>query len=85
MNTEAKQNPISPFLRIGGTLAGAAVSALAAALIFFVAAVLNTLPADANFRLFVMPFELAGTFIGFARPRQAIHSLSYVFPDLCHR
>ena len=85
MNTEAKQNPISPLIRIGGTLAGAAVSALAAALIFFFAAVLNTLPADANFQLFLTPFQLAGTFLGFARPRQTIHSLAYIFPDLCHR
>jgi hypothetical protein len=85
MNTEAKQNPISPLLRIGGTLAGAALSALTAALIFFIAAVLNTLPGEANFQLFAIPFEVAGTFFGFARPRQALHAVTYVAPDLCAR
>lgn len=83
MHIQQKAAPISVWLRVGGTLTGAVLGALAAAVLFFVAAVLDAINGPASFPYFAAGMSFAGGIVGFLHPRHTLHSLWFVFPDLC--
>jgi hypothetical protein len=83
MHTEQKAAPISVWLRFGGTLTGAVLGALAAAVLFFLAAVLDTTNGTTSFAYFATAMSLAGCVVGFLHPRNTLHSLWFLFPDIC--
>jgi hypothetical protein len=84
MHTEQKAAPISIWLRIGGTVTGAVLGALIAAVLFFVAAVLDAINGSASFPWFAGTISLAGSVAGFLMPRQTLDSLWFFLPDLCN-
>lgn len=83
MHTEQKAAPISVWVRFGGTFTGAVLGALAAAVLFFVAAVLDSINGIASFPYFAGAMSFAGGVVGFLHPRNTLNSLWFLFPDLC--
>ena len=83
MHTEQKAAPISIGLRIGGTVTGAVLGALTAAVLFFLAAVLDAINGSASFPWFAGAMSFAGSVSGFLMPRQTLDSLCFFLPDLC--
>ena len=83
MHIQQKAAPISLWVRVGGTLTGAVLGALAAAVLFFIAAVLDTINGATSFPWFAGAMSFAGGTVGFINPRQTLDSLWFFFPDLC--
>lgn len=85
MHTEEKQVTISFLLRIAGTLTGAALGALTAAALFFVAIVFDFLNGATAFQMLLAAVTFPASCLGFAHPRQALNSLWFLLPELCER
>jgi hypothetical protein len=85
MHTGEKRIAISPLLRLGGIFTGAFVGALAAAVLFFVGAVLDLFDGSLSFPTFLAGIGFVGAFVGFALPRQTISFLWFIFPEIWDR
>jgi hypothetical protein len=85
MHADEKAAPISPLLRLGGTLIGAILGAFGASVLFFVAALLDLLGNAITFPSLLNGMAFAGGCIGFASPRQILDSLWFFFPEIFER
>jgi hypothetical protein len=81
-HSDNKSAPISPLLRIGGTLIGSLFGALLAAILFFLAALFDTIGADVTFQNFLTTFTFGGAFFGFFLPRHTLNSRWFFFPEI---
>jgi hypothetical protein len=84
-HSDLKSAPISPLLRLGGTLIGSLFGALVAAILFFIAALFDVLSDDITFQNFLTAIAFAGAFIGFFLPRHTWNSRWFFFPEIFER
>jgi hypothetical protein len=82
MHTEEKRVSTSSWLRLGGTLIGATLSAVSAVILFVAAAALDILNGAATFQIFLAGLTFSGACAGFALPRQTFRSLWFFLPEI---
>jgi hypothetical protein len=85
MHTGEKRIATSPLLRLGGIFTGAFVGAMAAAVLFFVGAILDLFDGSISFSAFLGGISFLGASVGFAMPRPTIDFLWFVFPEIWDR